>query len=83
VLGEQQPGEGQVFILAQVVRLIIDADRVILGPLTRRRQVSSGDLDPGLHCGDGADVGIEAAPVKSLGLVKQARRGVVVAAGRA
>ena len=83
VLGEQQPGQRQVLVLAQVVRFVIDADRSILGPSGRRRQVPCGDLDPGPQRGDGADVGVEAAPVQRLGLVEQARRGVVVAAGGA
>ena len=82
MLGEHQPGQSQVLVLAQIVRLIIDADSSIISPRARRRQVPCGDLDPGLHRGDGAYVGVETVPVQRLGLVEQARRGVVVAVER-
>jgi len=36
MLGEQQPGQSQVLVLTQIVRLIIDSDRSILGPSGRR-----------------------------------------------
>ena len=47
VLGQQQPDQGQVLVLVQVVRPVIDADRPVLGPGAGRRQIPSSDPDPG------------------------------------
>ncbi len=82
VLGEQEARQGQVLVLAQVVGVVIGGDASVLGPSGRRRQVPSGDSEAGLHRGDGAEVGVEAAPVQRLGLVEQVGRCFVVAAAR-
>ena len=81
VLGDQQPGEGQVVVLGEVGRVVAGGDAVLAGPGRGDVQASARDVDPGPERGDRAHVGEEAGQVERLGLLEQVGRGVEVAAG--
>ena len=73
VLGQEQPGQGQVLVLVQVVRVVIDAEPSFAGPAAADVQVARGDLEPGLHRLDRAYVGVEAVPVAAPRPARAAR----------
>ena len=81
VLGENEPRQRQVLVLAEVLRLVVDGDPSLDRPARCRRQVPGCDLHSGPHRRDGADVGVEAGPVELLGLVEQTQCGIAVATG--
>jgi hypothetical protein len=83
VLRYQKPRQGQVLVLAQVVRAVICTHAAVVRPLGCGLQVAGRDMDPCPHRRNWADVWVEAVPIPALCLVEKTSGSFVLAGGGA
>ncbi len=81
VLGEQDPGQSHVFVLAQVRRLVVRGNAVPAGPLQRGGQVPVRRQHSGAQCRDRSHVRREVAHVHAFRLREQPERRAGIALG--
>ena len=74
VLGQHEPRQRQVLVLAQVDRVVLDGDAAVVRPFRRRDRAPPTSSSRALGRGDGADLRIEATPVQRLRAVEQPGR---------
>ena len=82
-LGEQEPGEGEVLVLAQVGQLVVGVELLLDRPRGGVVQLAAAEPQPGPHRGHRPHVRGVVAVVDPLGLVEQGERGVEIALGLA
>ena len=78
-LGEQEPSEGEMFVFAQVGRLVVGVEPLLDRPRGGEVQLAAAEVQPGPHRRHRLDVREVVAVVDPLGLDQQGERGVEIA----
>ena len=79
VLGEQQPGQGDVFVLGEVAQLVVNGDASARRPAARRREIASRDVHAGGDRRNGASGRRIVGVIELLRLVEELERAGEVA----